>query len=89
LGIEPKVFRANNGMIIPHDPVFKYEVAGTGDCEELQYQIMHNGKKMLWCAHDCLGNIILAGYDTAHQAMQALEAHLNSFDKDNSPVRQH
>jgi hypothetical protein len=78
LGIEPKVFRANNGTIIPQDPVFQYDVTGTGRCEELQYEIMHNGKKMLWCAHDCLGNIILARYETAHQALLALEEHLNA-----------
>jgi hypothetical protein len=77
LGIEPKVFRADNGAIIPHNPVFKYDVTGTHNRDYVQYQIMHNGKDKLWCAHDCLGNIIMSGYETAQQALQALEAHFN------------
>jgi len=79
LGIEPKVFRADNGMIIPHDPVFKYDVTGIGNREELQYHIMHNGKQLLWCVHDCLGNIMMTGFETAQQALQAFEARLNAM----------
>lgn len=77
LGIKPTVFRADNGTIIPHHPVFKYDLTGTGNREEVQYHIMHNGKRLLWCVHDCLGRIMMTGFETAQQALLAFEAYLN------------
>jgi hypothetical protein len=79
LEMEPTVFKTTEvpQQTLPHDPVVKYDVTGLNNRDYVQYQIMYNGKQMLWCAHDCLGNIILSGYGTAEQAMQALEAHLN------------
>jgi hypothetical protein len=77
LGIEPKVFRADNGTILPHYPIFKYDVTGLNNRDYVQHQIMYNGKQLLWCVLDCVGNIIMSSYETAEQALQALEERLN------------
>jgi hypothetical protein len=81
--MKPTVFKTNcppntPEQIIPHDPVFKFDVTGTGNREELQYHIMHNGKRLLWCVHDCLGRFVMAGFETAHQALLAFEAYSNA-----------
>ena len=78
LGITPTVFATEGPeRLMQQGSVFKYDVTGLNNRDFVQYQIMHNGKNKLWCVHDCLGTITMSGYETAEQALQALEERLN------------
>jgi hypothetical protein len=78
LGMEPTVFTTvGPEQIKQHDSVFKYDVTGTDNRDYVQYQIMMMDKEQLWSVLDCIGQIIMTGYETPQKALQALEAHLN------------
>lgn len=79
LGMEPTVFTADTGtgQTIPHDPVIKYDVTGLDNRDYVQYQIMLMGNELNWSVLDCIGRVIITGYETPKKALQALEARLN------------
>ena len=78
LGITPTVFMTEGPeRIMQHDPIFKFDVTGLNNRDYIQYQLMLMDKELKWSVLDCVGNIIMTGYETAEQALQALEARLN------------